>query len=203
MHFPSRPTFRVLVVALVVGVLFSGLAFAQDRPLSPKATSSTQIGDAWIDVTYSAPILRGRRDVFGSGDNYGKVVYAGAPIWRAGADVTTRIKTGLDLDIGGTKLPAGEYSFFIDLKEGAWTAVFSTQEYMEQPDRAKMEEGITWGAYSYSSDHDVLRAPMTVTVNPFLIDQLFIGFTDVTDAGGRLDVGWDNHIAGLAFTVAK
>lgn len=203
MHLHSRPAFRVLVVALVVGVLLSGTAFAQGRPKSPKTNSSTQIGDAWIDVTYSAPILRGRRDVFGSGDSYGQTIYAGAPVWRAGADVTTRIKTGLDLEIDGKTLPAGEYSFFVELKEGAWTAIFSSQEYMEQPDRAKMAEGITWGAYGYSSDHDVLRAPMTVTVNPFSLDQMFIGFIDVTDAGGNLDVGWDNHIGSLAFTVAK
>jgi hypothetical protein len=44
---------------------------------------------------------------------------------------------------------------------------------------------------------------MTVTVNPFSLDQMFIGFIDVTDAGGNLDVGWDNHIGSLAFTVAK
>ena len=74
---------------------------------------------------------------------------------------------------------------------------------MEEPDRAKMAEGITWGAYGYSSDHDVLRAPMTVTVNPFSLDQMFIGFIDVTDAGGSLDVGWDNTIGSLALTVAK
>ena len=203
MHLHSRPAFRLLVVALGVGILLRGTAFAQDRPKSPKTNSSTQIGDAWIDVTYSAPILRGRRDVFGSGDSYGQTIYAGAPVWRTGADVTTRIKTGLDLQIGGETLSAGEYSFFIELKEGAWTAIFSTQEYMEEPDRAKMAEGITWGAYGYSSDHDVLRAPMTVTVNPFSLDQMFIGFIDVTDAGGSLDVGWDNTIGSLAFTVAK
>jgi len=101
MHLHSRPAFRVLVVALVVGILLSGTAFAQGRPKSPRTNSSTQIGDAWIDVTYSAPILRGRRDVFGSGDSYGQAIYAGAPVWRAGADVTTRIKTGLDLEIDG------------------------------------------------------------------------------------------------------
>ena len=29
--------------------------------------------------------------------------------------------------IGGSTVPAGEYSLFIDLKDGAWTAIISKQ----------------------------------------------------------------------------
>ncbi len=110
-----------LFAGLVIAALASVVVSAQDakRPASPAGSSATQIGEKWIDVTYGRPILRGRKGIFGSGAEYGKTLYASGPVWRAGANVTTRIKTELDLEIGGKKVPAGEYSFFIELKEGA------------------------------------------------------------------------------------
>ena len=107
-------TMRATLLALSIGLLLVGVASAQEeRPASPKGHAATQIGDSWIDVEYSRPILRGRQGIFGSGDYYGTKVNAGAPVWRAGANVTTRIKTEVDLEIGGTKVPAGEYSLFV------------------------------------------------------------------------------------------
>ncbi|HVR29030.1 MAG TPA: DUF2911 domain-containing protein [Thermoanaerobaculia bacterium] len=200
----STVTQRVFAGALVMLCFLSGAAAAQDeRPASPPGTASTQIGDAWIDVTYSRPILRGRQGIFGSGEEYGKKLYAGGPLWRAGANTTTRIKTGLDLEIGGKRVPAGEYSFFIELKEGAWTAILSNQPYMETFDRAKVDQGQTWGAYGYKPEHDVVRAPMTVETRASSLDQMAINFVDVTAEGGTLVVVWDNQAGSLPFKVAK
>ena len=134
-----RQTCRVLILSLCLAVIGFAPAAAQDRPASPEGAASTQIGEGgpWIDITYSRPILRGRSGIFGSGEEYGQTLLAGGPVWRAGANVTTRISTGADLMIGGTTVPAGEYSFFIDLKDGAWTAIISKQGYMETFDRGK------------------------------------------------------------------
>jgi hypothetical protein len=41
-----------------------------------------------------------------------------------GADQTTRFRTEVPLAFGGKTLAAGEYSTFVDLKEGAWTLIF-------------------------------------------------------------------------------
>ena len=204
MHNLAHRRLRMLALFLCFATLLTGAAVAQgDRPASPTGSAATQIGDAWIDVEYSRPILRGRNGIFGSGAEYGQKLNAGAPVWRAGANVTTRIKTGLDLEINGTRLPAGEYSFFIEREEGAWTAILSKQQYMETPDRAKIGQGITWGSYGYSPDHDVLRAPMQVTTNQQSIDQLTIVFADVSDSGGTLALAWDNQVGLLPFKVAK
>jgi hypothetical protein len=199
----SRSQSRVVAATLLLAMAVVAAASAQERPASPPGSSATQIGDAWIDVTYSRPILRGRRGIFGSGAEYGKKLYANGPLWRVGANATTRIKTGLDLEIGGKRVPAGEYSLFIELKEGAWTAVLSTQPFMETPDRAKMAEGITWGAYGYKPEFDVVRAPMTVETRPNSVDQLAINFSDVTADGGTMVVVWDNQYGRLPFKVAK
>src|SRR5262244_768327 len=98
---------------------------APRRSASPPGTAATQVGgkwsaaDAnseprysggkWIEITYSRPILRGRADIFGNGADYGKKVLAGAPVWRAGANQTTRLKTEVPLMMGGKKMDAGEY----------------------------------------------------------------------------------------------
>lgn len=195
---------RVLTSALVLGCVLSGVVAAQEeRPASPPGTASTQIGENWIDITYGRPILRGRQGIFGSGAEYGKKLNAGGPVWRAGADATTRIKTGMDLEIGGKRVPAGEYSFFIDLKEGAWTAILSSQPFMEKFDRAKVAEGVTWGAYGYKPELDVVRAPMTVETRQGSLDQLTFGFRDVTADGGSIALIWDNQSAMLPFKVVK
>jgi hypothetical protein len=201
----SSSKWSVLAFGFVLAVSMSAAVFAQDdkRPASPPGTSSTQIGDKWIDVTYSRPILRGRTGIFGSGADYGKTLNANGPLWRVGANATTRIKTELDLMIGDKKVPAGEYSLFIELKEGAWTAVLSTQPYMQSFDRAKIGEGQTWGAYGYKPEMDVVRAPMKVEKRDLSVDQLTIGFRNVTADGGELYVIWDNQVGALPFKVAK
>ena len=55
------------------------------------------VGGKWIEVTFGRPLQRGR-DLFGSGANYGKAAndvgapnFPAPPVWRAGADVTTRL----------------------------------------------------------------------------------------------------------------
>ena len=43
---------------------------------------------------------------------------ADAPVWRAGANATTKLKTEVPLMIGGKTLAPGSYDIFVELKEG-------------------------------------------------------------------------------------
>ena len=190
----------VLTVAAVLAL--AGGAAAQGQMLaSPAGTAATQVGpkySKWIEVAYSRPILRGRADIFGSGATYGKGILAGAPIWRAGANVSTRLKTEVPLVIGGKTVPAGEYSVFIDIKgEKDWTLVLSSYGALANPKEPKPDH--LWGAYGYKADKDVVRAPMTVSVSPVQVDQLTWGFTDVTEQGGNLQISWAKTTASVAF----
>ena len=111
---------RVLVVlVLASAVVATTLAEAQQRPWSPCGRALTQVdgrfradgayeGGKWIDVHYGRPILRGRRNFWGSGADYGKKMLLGTPVWRLGADQTTRFRTEADLMFGDQRLPAGE-----------------------------------------------------------------------------------------------
>ena len=71
---------RVLILSFCIAAIGFAPAAAQgDRPASPEGAASTQIGDAWIDITYSRPILRGRNGVFGSAKSTAKRFSPAAP----------------------------------------------------------------------------------------------------------------------------
>jgi hypothetical protein len=139
--------------------------------------------------------------MFGSGDTYGEGFLLGAPIWRVGADQSTRFKTEADLMFGDQRLPAGEYSVFAELAENEWTLAFSSwgakQGFKEEnPDAL-------WGAYNYTPDRDVLRTAMSVTTHSVSAEQLIITFTDMTLEGGSLTIWWDDQIATTPFSRAQ
>jgi hypothetical protein len=190
------------LAATVVLVAASAVIAAQDkRPASPAGTAETQIGANWIEISYGRPLKRGRTNLFGSGADYGQKLLAGAPVWRAGANVSTRLKTPAPLQIGGKQVAAGEYSLFIDLKENTWTLIVSS--WGAKTSGRDPNKDALWGSYNYTPDRDVARAPMTLAKLPFSIDQLTWAFTDVTDAGGTLTIMWDTVAASVPFTVAK
>ena len=203
---------RLLVCGVVIGM---GVALAAQAPparsLSGRGQASTQVGGdwvkgernttyqggKWIDVTYGRPVLRQRANIFGTGADYGKTLYAGAPLWRVGSDVSTRFKTEVPLTIGGKPLPAGEYTMFIALAEKEWTLVLSTWPVQQKYDATNKTE--LWGAYNYTPDKDVLRAPMKVDALPFSVDEFTIAFVDMTKTGGRLAVMWEKTMGSVEF----
>jgi hypothetical protein len=151
----------------------------------------------WIEVTYNRPIKRGRQNLFGAGADYGKAVSDGSPVWRVGANQTTRFKTEVPLVFDGKTLPVGEYSVFVELKESAWTLIFSTWPAQEKYD-PKNKEAL-WGSYGYTPDKDVIRAAMKVETLAFSMDQFTVAFVDMTGDGGKLAIMWDKTIATVSF----
>jgi len=202
----------ILAVVAIVALVAGSLAQTPVRkPASPPGTAATQIGGKyvevqggqryqdgkWIEVTYSRPIKRGRQNLFGAGADYGKKVSDGSPVWRAGANQTTRFKTEVPLVFDGKTLPAGEYSVFVELKENAWTLVFSNWPAQEKYD-PKNKEAL-WGSFGYTPDKDVLRAAMKVETLPFSMDQFTIAFIDMAVDGGKLAMMWDKTMATASF----
>jgi hypothetical protein len=192
------------IAGLFMAVVVAGTVSlqAQSRESSPEGVSSTEVGGQWIDITYGRPILRGRTGIFGSGADYGTKVYDGAPVWRAGANASTRIKTAVPLEIGGKRVAPGEYVMLIELKSPKeWTFILTTQSWVRDFDPNNRTD--LYGAYNYTPAKDVTRAPMTVEGIPFAIDQLTWGFTDVTPAGGAMRIWWDRTMATVPFKIVK
>ncbi len=154
----------------------------------------------WIVVDYSRPLLRGRADIFGAGADYGTFVNAGAPVWRAGANNTTRLTTQVPLQIGDKTLAPGVYNVFVDLKPGNWTLVMSNQPVQEKfdpNDKVRLS-----GASNYDPKFDLLRVPMTVRTGEASVEQFTINFTNVTAAGATMTMAWDKTVAAIDLKVA-
>jgi len=205
---------RKLLATGAAALAMGALMFAQGgRPASPAGTAATEIGGKydpnaaeptykggkWIEITYGRPIKRGRDLFGGSGDKYGKVVNPDAPVWRAGANFTTQLKTDVPLVINGKTLAPGAYAMLIDLKPNNWTLIVSSQKVQTRYDPKNTTE--LWGAYNYTLDKDVVRAPMKLETLPHTIEQLTWEFVDVTDAGGSLAIMWDKTMASVPFKI--
>ena len=193
-----------LVMTLVAAATVVG-AQGTSRPASPGGSAETQLGKGgkWIEISYSRPIKRGR-DVWGSGPSYAKDVLLqdNAKVWRAGANVSTRLKTEVPLQIGGKTVPAGEYSLFIDTKSPAdWTLIVSSWAAQQKYDPDN--KAALWGSFGYTPDKDVARVAMKIAKLPMSIDELTWNFADVTAAGGKLVLMWDTVVASAPFAVAK
>ena len=186
----------VMLVALVQ------LEAQQRRPASPEGTASTQVGGQWIDIVHGKPILRGRTNIFGSGADYGKTLLDGGPVWRAGANVSTRLRNQMPIEIGGRRVPPGELVMLIDLKNDKdWTFILTAQPYALTFDPKNTRD--LYGGYNYRPDRDVARAPMTVERLPYSVEQLMWWFTDVTPAGGTMRIAWERMTASVPFKIVK
>lgn len=196
-------------LTVLAALLAAGALSAQTRRIaSPPGASATEVGGRyderegyvggkWLEVRYGRPIKRGR-DLFGPAD-YADVLNDGAPVWRAGANVSTRLSIEVPIVLGGRTIPAGEYSLFIDLQPDAWILIVST--WAAQTTYDVQNKAALFGAYDYTPDKDLVRVPMTRETLPYAFDQLSWQFLDVTDKGGQLALLWDRQIARVSFEI--
>ena len=211
----KHPTRMIYTTAIIVAIasLVPVIGSAQRRITSPDGHAATEIrghyegaeepvyvGGKWIEISYGRPIKRGR-DLFGSGAEYGKRLNNGAPVWRAGADISTYLMSELPITINGKTVPPGGHSLFVDLKENNWTFIVSDWQPQKQYDRGDRTK--LWGSFGYTKDKDVLRAPMKLTTLPYSTEELTWEFLDMSDKGGTIALRWDKMMATVPFTIGK
>ena len=200
------------IAAAILGIVAVGsVCVAQGRRVaSPQGASATElggryserqgyVGGKWMEIKYGRPIRRGR-DLFGPAD-YAEALNDGAPVWRAGADVSTRLVTEAPIVIGGKSVAPGEYTLFIDLQPDGWTLIVSTWPAQMSYDTGN--KTALFGAFDYTPDRDVVRVPMKRETLAHSFDQLSWEFVDVSDTGGSLVVIWGNQMASAPFTVQR
>ena len=208
---------RARIALMLAAIAAATATFAQTPPPAPAARpapdpsplghSAIEVGGHYVppaDPRYQPRYeggKRGRDDLFGSGADYGKKLLWRAPVWRAGANVSTRMKTETALEIGGKRVEPGEYTLFVDLKEGGWTLIVSRQPW--QKSHEANEKIATWGAYNYDPKYDVVRAPMKVEKMSHSLEEFTINFVDVTSQGGKLTMWWDKEFAAADFKIVS
>jgi len=165
-------------------LLIAGFGMAQRQQPSPPAETSVSIGGKAISIKYSAPSLRGRPAAFGPNGIISKdPTY---PIWRAGANSATALKTDADLQIGSLTVPAGNYTLFVDTAATPWQLIINKQTGQ-------------WGL-SYDKSQDLGRVPMHVTKPPAKVETYKMTLASEGGNKGRLTLAWDETEASVDFT---
>jgi hypothetical protein len=163
-------------VLFAVMLAAANTLFAQ----SPPARATASIGGRSVTVQYSAPSVRGRK-IFGAGGLLSRdPTY---PIWRAGANAATTLKTEGGLEVGGLTAPAGNYTLYVDVKDPEqWELVIS---------KATGQWGLTYPGPS----SDLGRVKMTMSRPPALVETLKYALTDKGGGAGELRLEWEQHVA--------
>src|SRR5262249_41554318 len=131
------------LTALSIGFfLLAGIGIAQ----SPSATTETTISGKKISIQYSAPSLRGRKDIFGKDGPIAKD--STYPVWRAGANAATALHADSDLAIGSLRVPKGDYTLYVDIGTNPWQLIVNKQTGQE--------------GSSYDKSQDLGRVPMRI-----------------------------------------
>jgi hypothetical protein len=174
------------VLACLTFVLLAvGTPQSAQAQSSPPATASVSINGRAITIQYSAPSVRGRQ-IFGAGGLLS--MDPTYPVWRAGANDATTLRTAADLDIAGLAVPRGTYSLFVVVRDpDAWELVVNRQTG---------QSGL-----EYDARQDLGRVKMTMSRAPSLIERLRYGLTDRTGGKGELRLEWERRIATVPLTV--
>ncbi|MCR9226864.1 MAG: DUF2911 domain-containing protein [Flavobacteriaceae bacterium] len=168
----------VLLLVLCTGLVFSTDAVAQkfsglDKSPADIAyypASSRETVKA-ARVIYSRPQLKGR--------SLAELAPVGK-VWRTGANEASEITFYKDAKIDGKTVKAGSYSLFTIPGEDEWTVILNSNLHQ-------------WGAYSYDSDSDVVRATATTSTDSEELEAFGIAFDD----NGNLVMGWGTTRATL------
>ena len=161
---------------------------AKAPPQSPPATASVTIGGKNITVTYSSPRVKGREGKIYTKD--GLIATSGSqyPIWRAGANAATTLKTDADLTIGDLSVPAGTYTLFVNISDPAnWVLIVNKQTG-------------EWGL-SYDASQDLGKTAMTMAAPPLMVEDLVYTITDNGGGKGTLTLAWENVSASVPIQV--
>jgi hypothetical protein len=177
-------------ILICTGLLLAATAvIAQQKapPKSPPATASATVGGKSITITYSSPRVNGREGKIYTKD--GLISHdPHYPVWRAGANAATTLKTDADLTIGDLNVPAGTYTLFVDISDPAnWVLIVS---------KATGE----WGL-AYDSTKDLGKTKMTTSAPPSLVEDLTYTITDNGGGKGTLTLAWENVSATVPIQV--
>ena len=139
------------------------------RP-SPPGTAEVSLKGKKITIDYSRPSLKGRK--------LGQELAPYGKVWRTGANEATTLTTEVDLNIGGTKVPAGKYTVWTLPSEGAWQLIINKQTGQ-------------WGT-KYDQSQDLARIDMKKSALPQAVEQFTISFAKVNETTADLNLDWEN-----------
>jgi hypothetical protein len=177
----SLARWRFGISAIALATVVSGACRSQEKRVSPHETGSQVVDGVTITITYGRPSKRGRA-IFGTLVPYDQV-------WMPGADESTILRTGADLQIGTVRLPAGSYSLYTLPSASGWKLIVNKQTGQPHTE--------------YHAEQDVARIDMRLDQLEQSVEQLVITSVPRPEGGGELRIEWDTLRAAVAFAVAR
>lgn len=167
---------KIILTCLIIlqSLLLSGQSKVQIRvtSASPSAAFEQEVGSAKIKVTYSRPLVRGRK-IFGELVPFDK-------LWRTGASDCTVITTSEDIAFGNNVLKAGSYSIFTIPSGNEWTIIINTDITLH-------------GETGYDEKKDVMRFKVPVEKSANFYETFTIELNDINSKGEAfLKILWEN-----------
>src|SRR3954471_23513267 len=132
---------KKFLFTLVAACSLYSFSIAQLRTPAPSPTQTIKqdFGLSSIELSYSRPGIKGRK-VYGDLVPFGQV-------WRTGANQATTLTFGEEVNIGGTKIPAGKYGLLSIPEKNTWTLIITKQTDVTSP-------------AAYKKESDVVRVPV-------------------------------------------
>ncbi len=158
----------ILLAAIVMGA--SAQTALKLPALSPNTKLSQDFSVSNIEISYSRPSMRGRK-IMGDIIPYGHV-------WRTGANAPTKIKIGEDMEVGGHRLKAGEYSMYTIPNKDKWEIVISTATG-------------NWTAEGFPREFDAARFKITPLALNEEVQTFTINITDITFNSCKIELTWE------------
>lgn len=169
-------------------VIAAAMVYAQGSQPSPKETATATIAGKTITIVYCSPRVNGREGhIFNKGGLI-EQTHKSYPVWRAGANAATTLKTTGPINIGDLKVPAGTHTLFVDISNPEKWMLIVSNDVGE------------WGL-SYDPSKDLGRVPMHMSKPPAMVEDL--KYTIKHDGGkkGTLTLAWENEEASVPVTV--
>lgn len=139
---------------------------------SPAASFEQEVGSAKIKITYSRPLVRGRK-IFGELVPFDK-------LWRTGASDCTVITTSEDISFGNNVLKAGSYSIFSIPSINDWTIIVNSDTTLH-------------GETGYDEKKDIMRFKVPVEKSHNFYETFTIDLNDINSKSEAfLKILWEN-----------
>ncbi|MBC8124123.1 MAG: DUF2911 domain-containing protein [Candidatus Kapabacteria bacterium] len=147
--------------------------------LSPTSTITQEFSTTKMEIVYSRPSTRGRT-VFGDLVPFGQV-------WRTGANAATKITFGEDVEIGGTTVKSGTYSFYSVPGANEWEIILNKNTG-------------NWGAMGYDTKDDVVRFKVRPSALPSSVETFTISISNIKFSSCTIDLAWERTLVSVPVT---
>ena len=164
-----------LTALLASAIVVTAQQDKSKRPSPPAKATFDLGGGKSVTIDYSSPRAKGRKI-------YGELVPFGQ-VWRTGANEATTFATTGDVNVGGTSVPAGNYTLFTIPSQDKWTLILSK----------KTGE---WGTDYPGPSNDLARVDMKVSTLPSSVEDFTISFEKAGN-GATLNVDWETTRASV------